>query len=179
MKGKGAKLALLLGLLFVIGIWFVPRTQDGRASVRLLGYTNDGSGQPAVVLCFTNASSTYVFAKLRSMDCETPDGWRLRQPLPKAMKDEIWTQASSNPLTKVTVMPGDPIIGLYSQHNCVMTVHFPTNSSWRLRVQFDETTKGLGVVFGMTEDVLRSLRGNPSPWRPGQSYEAVSPVIRP
>jgi hypothetical protein len=160
----------LLGILVVLvlllpAMWFgfPPAVPRGTASVIFLGLTNNGAGQAGALLCFTNGSSVGVVGIAHSVDYRTPEGWLTNQPVPGVVAADIASSADLGP------------------HEArVVSVRFPTNAGWRLRVRYHEQPRGPRGVLAQAADLVTALRdraGHVS--YTGQTYLAETLEITP
>ncbi len=166
MKRAFKILAVLAVLLvFLLAIWFgsSPAPRRGTASVVFLGLTNNASGQPGALLCFTNASSVGVAGMVHSVDYKTAEGWLTNQPVPGVVTADVASSADLGP------------------HGArVVPVRFPTNAVWRLRMRYHEQPRGPQGVFVRAADLLTALRDRVSHVPvsySGQSYLAETGEI--
>lgn len=135
---------LVLVLAVFLAVWFClsPVAPRGTASVLLLGLTNNASGQPAAaLLCFTNASSVGVVGMVHSVDYKTAEGWLTNQPVPDLVTADVASFADLGP------------------HRArVVSVRFPTNAVWRLRIRYHEQPRGPQGIFVRAADLLTAFR---------------------
>jgi hypothetical protein len=151
-----AVLVFLLLLLVAIWFGFLPAAPRGTASVVFLGVTNNAFGQPCALLCFTNASSVGVAGMVHSVDYKSAEGWLTNQPAPGVVTADVASSADLGP------------------HGArVVSVRFPTNAVWRLRIRYHEQPRGPQGVFVRAADLLTALRDRVRPVPvsyTGQSY---------
>jgi hypothetical protein len=158
-----AVLVLLLAFLLAIRIALSPTSARSRATVVLVGVTNNPSGQQVVLLQFTNAGSVGVVGIPHSVDYRVADTWVTEQPVPGVITADIASSADLGP------------------HEARMvSVRFPTNTTWRLRIRFHEQPRGMEGVLARISDLLQSL-GNRAKHTAytGRNYLAETPDISP
>jgi hypothetical protein len=152
---------LLLLALLGLAVWVIPSVSQGAASVIVLGITNDAAGHRSALLCFTNASPVAVMGISDSVDYKTSEGW-ISQKL----------------------APGTPFVGIaqfvvLKPHEAqVQAVRFPTNTSWKLRVNYFEQARGMEGLLSRTADFLSGLfKGEKTATYSGTSYPIVTSEI--
>jgi hypothetical protein len=159
---KSATAVVLLLLVSIIAWLFLsPVPPRGTASVVLLGVTNDLSGQRFATLQLTNASSSAVVGVAHSVDYKIGAGWLTEQPVPAVVAADLASTAD---------------LGSHESH--LVTVRFPTNAMWRLRIRYHEQPHGAEGIVASAADLLMTLRDRARHVSyTGQSYLAETSEI--
>jgi hypothetical protein len=156
-----AVLALLLLAFLANRVVYSPPTWGAPPSVALLGVATNLSGERLALLCFTNASSAEVIGSAYFVDYKVEDAWVIHPSLPAAIRASI-----------------PSVLALGPRESRLVRVPFPTNTTWRFRVLYQEKDRGLAGQFYRAADFVSNLfRSTTVTSYNGQRYSAQTPEI--
>jgi hypothetical protein len=134
----GVVLVALLATILVLS----PSNSDVRASVVLLGITNDATGQKFAILRFTNPCSVQVAFIADGVDYKLAQGW---------------LKAQSHPASTNSDWPHCP--RLHPHQGWDLSIPFPTNGTWRYRIECVEQNRGIKGVRDRVSDLKETITG--------------------